>query len=490
MNGERRWRAVWALLVVSSGLYFLSQNEADNDLWVHVRVGLDVLDHGIPFHDTYSYTAAGGPWIDHEWLLHALFGSVWRSAGGPGLLILKLIVAAATFAVVARAAARRCDSIHAWGATMVVTAAVLARGFAVRPQSLSYLGIALLWTFLDRERRRDSAWRWWLVPAIALWLNVHGGVLLGVAMTGLCAAWILPARPRDGIALGVAAIAGVLVGLLLNPYGFAYAGYVVRELGSPHPITEWQSVSLEAAHLPFFALGLLLFAALPMLRDWRERGWQAVLAVGLLFAAMFQQRHTPVFALCAAPVVAEGLSRLLGALSWRLSSAAQSILLASMAALAAIQLAFTVLRLGGDRMQIVYAPEDYPVAAVLRLRVAGAEGNLALPLEWGGYALWHLAPRIKVSLDGRFATVYPHHIVEENFDFFAGGPRWQRLLEAHPTDAVLAPSASPPPIATLAGWRKVYGDPVATLYAREGSAIAAAVRDDGAPLNPVPPVFP
>ena len=87
-------------------------------------------------------------------------------------------------------------------------------------------------------------------------------------------------------------------------------------------------------------------------------------------------------------------------------------------------------------MQIVYAPEDYPAAAVQRLRVAGAEGNLALPLEWGGYALWHLAPRIKVSLDGRFATVYPHHIVEENFDYAR-----RLVLAGVPTELVVVPGA-------------------------------------------------
>jgi hypothetical protein len=119
-------------------------------------------------------------------------------------------------------------------------------------------------------------------------------------------------------------------------------------------------------------------------------------------------------------------------------------------------------------MEIVYDPAEYPVAAVRRLAESGGEGNVAVPLEWGGYALWHLAPRVKVSLDGRFATVYPHEVVERNFAFYSGRDDWQRLIELHRTDAVLAWTRALPPIRSVPGWRVAYGDPVATLIVREG----------------------
>lgn len=494
MTAARRWGAVWGLFVVSSGLYFLSDNEADNDLWIHVRIGLDVLASGIPRVDHYSYTVAGGPWIDHEWLLHALFGGLYRVGGGAALLLFKLGVGAATLAVLARSVARRSASVHVRGAVLVLAAAVLARGFAVRPQVVTYLGIALLWAFLDDEPRRDSPLRWLLVPVFALWANLHGGVLLGMAMTGLSAAWLLPSRPAEGLRLGAVVALSVVAAVAFNPYGLAYAGYVWRELGAPHPITEWQPVSLAAAHASFFVAAIVFLVALPFVREWRRRGWEATLAVLLLAAALLQQRHTPVFALCAAPVMAEGLDHLaarLGALArWRLSQGAQNALVAAIAIIALGQIAATAQRLWRDRLQIVFAPEEYPVAAVQRLAAAGAAGNLALPLEWGGYSLWHLAPRIKVSLDGRFATVYPHDVVEENFAFFSGRDEWKRLVDAYPTDAVLAPTQALPPIAASAGWQRVYSDDVATIIARDGSSVAEALRGDKAPTTPRPPVFP
>jgi len=484
----RRWSAVWGLLVAATGLYLFSDNEADNDLWVHVRLGLELLAGGVPRADTWSYTAAGSPLVDHEWLLHALLGGLYRAAGGPALLLFKLMAALATLAVLASSVARHATSVHVRGAVLVLATAVLARGFAIRPQVVTYLGMALLWAFLDRPEWRDSARRWWLVPAFVLWANLHGGALVGFAACGLCAAWLLLERPGAGVRLAVVVAVAAAASLALNPYGLAYAGFLQRELAGPHPITEWQPVAIEGAQATFLALAAAFLAILPFLGRWRARGWQMALAALLLAAALRQQRHTPLFALCAAPLVAEGTERLLARLrarsDWRLSAPAQSLLAVGLAGLALLQLALAGARLAADRMQVVFAPAEYPVEAVRRLRANEAPLNLALPLEWGGYAAWWLGPRVRVSLDGRFAMVYPPAVVEDNFAFFSGREGWRHLLERHPTQAVLAPAAALPPVAGSAEWREVHRDAVAVLLVRrdQSLALAPAAAPPAAPM--------
>ena len=54
-----------------------------------------------------------------------------------------------------------------------------------------------------------------------------------------------------------------------------------------------------------------------------------------------------------------------------------------------------------DPVQIVFDPAEYPTEAVHALRQAETAANLAVPLDWGEYVLWFLAPRVKVSLDGK-----------------------------------------------------------------------------------------
>ena len=48
----------------------------------------------------------------------------------------------------------------------------------------------------------------------------------------------------------------------------------------------------------------------------------------------------------------------------------------------------------------------FPVKAVALLKQSNVAGNMAVHFDWGEYVLWHLAPRIKVSIDGRRETVY------------------------------------------------------------------------------------
>ncbi len=474
---QNRWRLAWTLLACTTALYFLSGNEADNDLWVHLRTGLDILEaRAVPRVDSYSYTASGARWIDHEWLAHGVFGAAYRAAGSAGLFLIKFAVGLLTAAVLGCRVWQACSSPAARGAITVLVLAALARGFAVRPQVLAYAATACLLAWLHRYAERGG-WQILLLPVfLAVWANTHGGAVLGAAIGAVAAAWLLPWRPRAALALAAATGLGVAAAAVANPYGPELAAYLWRELSASHPITEWQPVSAEAAHLPFFALGAAFLLSLPFVRWGAASAWEALVAAALFGLACRQQRHTPVFAICAAPLVAEGFERarqrvpLLRRLS--LSPAGRNAVAAGILALAALQMAIATARLVRHRGQITLAAGEYPVAAVRFLKTAGVCANLAVPLDWGAYALWHLAPEVKVSLDGRFATVYPESAVEDNFAFFSGRDDWSRLLDAYPTDLVLAPAAAPPPVQRLPDWERVYGDRVACVFARRDRPLA------------------
>jgi hypothetical protein len=135
-----------------------------------------------------------------------------------------------------------------------------------------------------------------------------------------------------------------------------------------------------------------------------------------------------------------------------------------------VQVGLTARRLREDGGQIVFEAADSPLAAVRALRAIAMPANLAVPLEWGEYVLWFVAPRVKVSVDGRFATVFPERVIEDNFAFYGGTAHWRRLIDDYPTDAALVPRTSPCPIATLPGWQLMLDSEVARLYARVGSA--------------------
>jgi len=490
-RGPLAERLIWTLLLGSSVLYFFWTNEADNDLWGHVFFGRQILTaRMIPRVDTLAYTTAGQAWVDHEWLSQVTMAALYGWLGPAGLVIAKFAVAGSAFALVLTRLRRRTTQPTIWGITGLFAAATMARGFGIRPQVLTYLFVALVLLLLDDYQRGRRGALWGLPAVFLLWANLHGGFVLGLGILGLfaCADLLGESRsPRPWIVLLASAALTAL-----NPYGPRLLLYVWNELSRAHPISEWQRAPLGAEHLAFYGMFALFLASLPFGRDWRRHGWEVLLTLGIGLLAVRHQRHTPVFALCAAAPLAAQLENARRWVAQRsavsFSSPSRRLLGAGIIALAGTQLWLTGQHYHRYGTQIFFDPLEYPVAAVRAMRQAGARGNIAVPLDWGEYVLWFLAPHVRVSLDGRFATVFPERVVEDNFNFFLGAPGWRRLLEDYPTQAALLPTDSPCPVRSLPDWRLVYRDRQAELYVKVDSARAMGL--DGALLQPSLPGSP
>src|SRR5689334_22876481 len=97
----RRVSGLYALLIFGvlplAGL--LSADKADPDLWMHLRAGrLMVETRDVPRADVFSFSAAGRPWVSHEWLFQLLAYAVFSACGARGLMAVKALVGAATLA--------------------------------------------------------------------------------------------------------------------------------------------------------------------------------------------------------------------------------------------------------------------------------------------------------------------------------------------------------------------------------------------------------
>lgn len=133
-------------------------------------------------------------------------------------------------------------------------------------------------------------------------------------------------------------------------------------------------------------------------------------------------------------------------------------------------LALTVAEAKCIRVHTPSPPWGYPIPAVDLLARSGVSGNMAVSFDWGEYVIWHLAPRIRVSMDGRRETVYPESVYREYRDFALGLDRWDALLDDHPTDLALILKEGFPTYNLLTskpGWTLVFEDAVSALFARD-----------------------
>jgi hypothetical protein len=96
-------------------------------------------------------------------------------------------------------------------------------------------------------------------------------------------------------------------------------------------------------------------------------------------------------------------------------------------------------------------------------------GNCAVFFNWGEYLIWHLHDTLKVSIDGRYETVYPEEVIDDNFGFFFAGPGWRNLIDRYPTEMILVHPLNPvtPILEGLSGWALVFKSETASLFVKK-----------------------
>ena len=174
-------------------LQIVAAQTADLDLWGRLSVGAVLFQAGhLPRIDDFSYTAAGAPWIDHEWLTGVVFYGLLL-VGEPALVLFKYAAAllALLLVFVLHGSVYRTSLVPAaW--TLALLSPVLRLGFGttVRAQVFSIALFVLFLLVLERVRLGRSGLRalLGLLPIGAVWGNLHGGFVMGVLALGCYAA--------------------------------------------------------------------------------------------------------------------------------------------------------------------------------------------------------------------------------------------------------------------------------------------------------------
>jgi hypothetical protein len=208
--------ALWAFLSV-----LVTNTSADPDLWGHLRFGLDMLaSKSVHIADLYSFTADRA-WINHEWLSEVLIAIGYTGLGALGLNLLKLGVVAVVGGIALVVARQEHASPIARDLFVALTVfATYSRTQVIRPQMFSVaIFCAMLYLLRETDRGRARA-VWYLPLCFAVWVNLHGGWIVGMAALGV---WMLgDAWHRRSLRWTLtltAAGALALLATLVNPYG-------------------------------------------------------------------------------------------------------------------------------------------------------------------------------------------------------------------------------------------------------------------------------
>ncbi|MFO0973498.1 MAG: hypothetical protein U1A27_08685 [Phycisphaerae bacterium] len=405
---------------------------ADPGVFWHTVVGRTIaVEARLPTADPFGFRHATTRWIPQQWLAELLMALIERRAGWFGLLLAATALLAGSYAA---AAGRLLRAGVEW--PVAATWLVLAIGassyhFLVRPHLLTIAllgGVYVLLLEIDAGRARRGAVVA-LPVIIALWSNLHGGALGGVATVAFVAfGWLLErARAALGaangrtppvpIGLALALPIACAAATLVNPFGAELPRawlQLMRMPALPRIIVEHAPPSLTD---PATGFGLLLaigyFAALRR-RGWRNARLAWLAPAAWLLLAATRVRHGPLFAMTTLVALGEILRGPAGVDPGAPARRGSVGLVAVAALLIGLLLpAIGILPRDADGC----GPRDraWPTSAGTAL-CAALEQSPAAPrvindMRLGGWLTWHV-PRARLFIDDRCELYSEAELVE------------------------------------------------------------------------------
>ena len=436
--------------------------------------------------DRFAYTPTVYPLVHHEWGTGAILYFVATRAGPSGILILKYLLVAAVALGCVFCARRRGARFGVLCPLMPVAIFMSWIGFTtIRAQMFTLLMLTALLYFLDRDREGG---RWWIGPWLVmylLWVNLHGGFVVGVALFAAHGFEQLVRRKpvRHLVLVGLAMAALIAV----NPYGMAYYPYLWHAVVLDRSlITEWAPLWTVSPVIIFIYLMSLVVVGYAVYRSGPGRLPGLIIVLLAAYAALRHQRHLSLYSiawLCYVPGFVQQTQlgeRLIGL--W--ARQGRLMLIVWMSILVGLTTAFLLRRPwhlpvpANEGQQRLLTMPLYPVGAVQYLQQTGFEGNLMTPFVVGAFVTWYLGPEVQVSIDGRYEAAYPPNALPEHIAFYDAENGWQGILEKYPTDAVLVSKERPlhDAMSQAVGWSRVYQDDAYEIYARPGLPLPTVDR--------------
>ncbi|CAI2719518.1 hypothetical protein [Nitrospina watsonii] len=472
MDYSRFYRPLIQFFVYTYSLNTFTYAYVDPDLYGHITFGREIWEQGrVPEIDTYSYTAYGHEWINHEWLMEVFMFLLYDVWGSPGLLLVRVLLGLSIIHILSQLYFAKANNLFAYALYFICLAHALGLGFAMRPQLITYLFIPMMMYILHQYFDGNKRGLFLLPVIFLIWVNSHGGVVAGIGIFG--------------VIVGVEAVRGLLYKtqtwkplavtwavsaamLFINPAGYHLLAFFAETIPYRRDITEWFPVTVfDDSHLFFKALVVLFFISLFSKKP--KHAWEVLIIAAAIVYGFKHVRHTVLTSLLMTPFVPIHLAAVIerfqqGKTPRHLPRLVHVVVAWFLIGFAAFQINYQWFRWSGNEFQIQVKKFYYPVYEMRFLKENNLNGNILTLMNWGEYLIWHL-PDSRVSVDGRYWTVYSPKLLRQNMIFHNGWEGWQHFLKFYRHDIILT-HFNNMDLENLEGWVKIFQGPRARIFVR------------------------
>ncbi len=177
--------AVLFIVVVQAFLMALLNSRSNTDLFLALAAGRDVLAFGPAGPDQWSFTHAGGIWIDQGWLSHLVYylSYAWFGEYGPVLVKLLLLLGCVVILIL------RCRDAgcRTWAVSVSLFLGLMAVAplTVIRAENFGIFYFVLFVWLLQASHLSKTVRYLGILTTMVLWSNSHGSFMLGAGLLGL-----------------------------------------------------------------------------------------------------------------------------------------------------------------------------------------------------------------------------------------------------------------------------------------------------------------
>jgi hypothetical protein len=296
----------------------------DPDIWWHMADARQMFaEHHFVRTETTSFTVAGQPWVNPEWLSEVPYWLGYRIFALRGLYVVTWLVLSANLLLFYWRGYLR--SRHP-GAALLASAlglVLMTVNAGPRTIAIAYLAMAAELMILEAAER-GKAWLLWLLPLVfCVWVNLHGSWLIGIGLFVLyilCGSFSVHKgvfdqqgfsrayRHRLLLALGLS-----IAALYANPYGSRLVSnpfdMMLHQKLNIANVQEWKPLDLSspAGLTAFAAICFLVVASGLKGRKWRV--YDIAFVFFAWYAAFAHMRFLFLAAVLTVPIFAQEIHR-------------------------------------------------------------------------------------------------------------------------------------------------------------------------------------
>lgn len=457
----------------------------DGDPGRHIVIGkIIVTEHTIPKNDIFSFTKTGQSLTTTEWLSEVLYAVPYLFMGLNGVVLLAVILIAATITLMFRETVIQSNSYFVAGLLAFWATAATFFHWLARPHLFSWLLFAIWVPAMDRVVRGEKVPIWQFPLIMLVWANLHGGFILGfLVWFAYLAGWAVEYlfdkdnRPTTEIFKRLLAVGGLsFPASLVNPSMLKLWSNVFGHVGDSTLMQQqidWRSPDFHAPNVwPFLLLiALMLFVLAAQKR--KPSSGQLFLLIGLTLLGLYSVRNIPFWVIACSPIIGgllgfrlgdskifENISKNIHTMQTTLRGVTWNLLIAILTAAALL----SGQRLDSGKIGNTFNPDQFPVQAADWLTANPQAGNMFNEFTWGGYLLYRFWPEQPVFIDGQ-TDFYGAELVNEYLTTLRVQKGWQDILQKYDVSWAIIPTDFPmvEALQDKLNWQIVYQDDTATI---------------------------